>query len=66
MFVKYSQLALFCDIALTAMARTSFRGILVPMEAGRQLQQCTVMCLSIGIPKSNKFSICSKCKINYF
>ena len=26
----------------------------------------TVMCLSIGTPKSNKFSICSKCKINYF
>ena len=25
-----------------------------------------VTCLSIGIPKSNKFSICSKCKINYF
>ena len=24
------------------------------------------MCLSIGTPKSNKFSICSKCKINYF
>ena len=22
--------------------------------------------LSIGTPKSNKFSICSKCKINYF
>ena len=26
----------------------------------------TVICLSIGTPKSNKFSICSKCKINYF
>ena len=26
----------------------------------------TVMCLSIGTLKSNKFSICSKCKINYF
>ena len=25
-----------------------------------------VMCLSIGTPKSNNFSICSKCKINYF
>ena len=66
MFVKCSQLALFCDIALTATAHTSFRGILVPMEAARQLQPCTVMCLSIGTPKSNKFSICYKCKINYF
>ena len=27
---------------------------------------CTVMCLSIGTPKNNKFSICSKRKINYF
>ena len=26
----------------------------------------TVMCLSTGTPKSNKFSICFKCKINYF
>ena len=26
----------------------------------------TVMCLSTGTPKSNKFSICSKCKINDF
>ena len=26
----------------------------------------TVMCLSIGTPISNKFSICTKCKINYF
>ena len=26
----------------------------------------TVMCLSIGTPKSNKFSICSKCTNNYF
>ena len=24
------------------------------------------MCLSIGTPKNNKFSICSKWKINYF
>ena len=26
----------------------------------------TVICLSIGTPTSNKFSTCSKCKINYF
>ena len=26
----------------------------------------TVMCLSIGTPKNNQFSICSKWKINYF
>ena len=26
----------------------------------------TVMCLVFGTPNSNKFSICSKCKINYF
>ena len=26
----------------------------------------TVMCLSIGTPKNNKLSICSKWKINYF
>ena len=25
-----------------------------------------LICLSIGKPKSNKFSICSKCKIDYF
>ena len=24
-----------------------------------------VMCLSIGTPRINKFSACSKCKINY-
>ena len=29
----------------------------------RFLSGITVMCLSIGTPKSNKFSICSKCKI---
>ena len=30
--------------------------------------QCTVtlMCLSIGTPKNNKFSICPKWKIHYF
>ena len=27
---------------------------------------CTLMCLSIGTPKNNKFSICSKWKIHYF
>ena len=27
---------------------------------------CIVMCLSIGTHKNNKFSICFKCKINYF
>ena len=27
---------------------------------------CTVMCLSIGIPKDNEFSICPKWKIYYF
>ena len=26
----------------------------------------TIMCLSIGTPKKNKFSICSKWKINHF
>ena len=26
----------------------------------------TVMCLSIGTPKNNRFSICSKWKIYYF
>ena len=26
----------------------------------------TLMCLSIGTPKNNKFSICSKWKIYYF
>ena len=26
----------------------------------------TLMCLSIGTPKNNKFSICSKWKIRYF
>ena len=26
----------------------------------------TLMCLSIGTPKNNTFSICSKHKINYF
>ena len=28
--------------------------------------QTTLMCLSIGTPKNNKFSICSKWKIYYF
>ena len=28
--------------------------------------QYTLMCLSIGTPKNNKFSICSKWKIHYF
>ena len=26
----------------------------------------TLMCLSIGTPKNNKFSICSKWKVRYF
>ena len=26
----------------------------------------TIMCVNIGTPKNNKFSICSKWKINYF
>ena len=26
----------------------------------------TLMCLGIGTPKNNKFSICSKWKIHYF
>ena len=29
-------------------------------------QTSTIMSLNIGTPKSNKFSICSRCKINYF
>ena len=28
--------------------------------------EITLMCLSIGTPKNNKFSICSKWKIHYF
>ena len=30
------------------------------------LELITLMCLSIGTPKNNKFSICSKWKIHYF
>ena len=30
------------------------------------LVRTTLMCLSIGTPKNNKFSICSKWKIHYF
>ena len=31
------------------------------------ITECTtLMCLSIGTPKNNKFSICSKWKIHYF
>ena len=30
------------------------------------LRAYTLMCLSIGTPKNNKFSICSKWKIHYF
>ena len=29
-------------------------------------KRCTLMCLSIGTPKINAFSICSKWKIHYF
>ena len=29
------------------------------------IDRCTLMCLSIGTPKSNMFSICSKRKIKY-
>ena len=28
--------------------------------------EITVKCLSIGTPRNDKFSICSKWKINYF
>ena len=28
--------------------------------------ESTVMCLNIGTPKNDRFSICSKWKINYF
>ena len=31
-----------------------------------QGKQPTLMCLSIGTPTNNKFSICSKWKIHYF
>ena len=31
-----------------------------------KLKQITLMCLSIGTPKDNKFSICPKWKIHYF
>ena len=30
------------------------------------MKTSTLMCLSIGTPKNNKFSICSKWKIRYF
>ena len=39
---------------------TSYNNLLLIMG------QITVKCLSIGTPKNNKFSICSKWKINYF
>ena len=29
-------------------------------------EENTLMCLSIGTPKNNKFSICPKWKIHYF
>ena len=35
-------------------------------EHGTIAQVNTLMCLSIGTPKTNKFSICSKWKIHYF
>ena len=35
-------------------------------ETIAHVQIITVMCISIGTPKSNKFSICSKWKIYYF
>ena len=31
-----------------------------------QMSSYTLKCLSIGTPKNNKFSICSKWKIHYF
>ena len=31
-----------------------------------EFSQFTLMCLSIGTPKNNKFSICPKWKIHYF
>ena len=34
--------------------------------AGGLKNDTTLMCLSIGTPKNNKFSICSKWKIHYF
>ena len=37
------------------------------IQSQREVSQlCTQMCLSIGTPKNNKFSICSKWKIFYF
>ena len=35
-------------------------------DSSDERSQYTVMCLSIGTPKNNKFSICSKWKIHYF
>ena len=38
------------------------------LESQGKVRECenTLMCLSIGTPKNNKFSICSKWKIHYF
>ena len=40
--------------------------ISLQMPAGLKENGHTLMCLSIGTPKINKFSICSKWKIHYF
>ena len=46
-------------------SRTSMA--LTPLEPWKYVQdRGTLMCLSIGTPKNNKFSICSKWKIHYF
>ena len=40
--------------------------VIVVILNEHELKNYTIMCLSIGTPKDNKFSICSKWKIYYF
>ena len=42
-------------------------GLIVhPLKSVFNPSKHTLMCLSIGTPKNNEFSICSKWKIHYF
>ena len=52
--------------ALDTVTKTEVVDILLGNDGLTYSTVNTLMCLSIGTPENNKFSICSKWKIHYF
>ena len=64
-FIK-SFISLNSRVTVATVQHFSFVVIVTKISAELKKNVITLMCLSIGTPNNNKFSICPKWKIDYF